>query len=399
MKRLLVLGGTRGLIPIVKTAQQLGCYVITCDYLPDNIAHKYSDAYCYADLSDKEAVLEAAKALHIDGVLTFATDYPLLPLAYVAETLGLPAVGSYESVSILQNKGKFRRFLAEHGFQVPTAKSYQSIAPALKDVELFHWPVIVKPTDSSGSRGVRKVEHPEDLKSSIEYALSFSRSYEFIIEDYIPQKGYASDSDCFSVDGKLEFVSFNSQRFDQKAENPHAPVAYSWPSSMPMEKQELLRSELQRLITLLGLKSSIYNIETREGIDGNVYIMECSPRGGGNKIAECVERATGVKLLENTVRAAVGMPIENMEFKGYNGFWTQFAVHSYQTGHFREVWIDEAVKKYLVDLTLWVAPGDEVRAYTSVQWVVGLALFHFDSKAEWEAVSESISDYVKVLLD
>ena len=398
MKRLMILGGFKALIPIIKEAQRLGCYVITCDYLPDNIAHKYSNEYCNVDLSDKEAVLEAAKALNIDGIMTFSSDFPLRAVAYVAEKLGLPCVGTYESVSILNNKGRFRKFLGEHGFNVPVAKSYKSIEPALEDIGLFHWPVIVKPTDSSSSKGVTKVNHPEELQSSIKYALSFSPSHEFIIEDYIQQKGYASDSDCFSVDGVLKFVSFNSQRFDARAENPLAPAAYSWPSSMPIDKQKELTSELQRLVTLLNLKSSLYNVETREGVDGKVYIMEFTPRGGGNRIPECVEHATGVKLLENAVRAAVGMPIEGIEQRECKGYWTQLAVHSYRNGLFKELWIDESVRKHIVDTDIWAEPGEEVRSYTSVTNVVGLILFHFESKDEWESISERISDYVRVVL-
>lgn len=398
MKRLMILGGTRGLIPIIKEARRLGCYVISCDYLPGNIAHKYSDEYCNVDLADKEAVLMAAEKLNIDGVLTYATDYPLLDVAYVAEKLHLPCVGSFESVSILQNKGRFRKFLSEHGFNVPAAKSYKSIEPALEDAELFHWPVIVKPTDSSGSRGVTKVSHPGELKRSIEYALSFSAGHEFIIEEFIQQKGYASDSDCFSVDGELKFVSFNSQRFDTQAENPYAPAAYSWPTSMPVERQKELISELQRLITLLGLKSSIYNVESREGTDGKVYIMEFSPRGAGNRIPECIERATGVRLLENTVRAAVGMPIEGIEQKEVRGFWTQTVIHSYEDGIFKGLWIDESVRKNIVYIDIWVEPGEEVHSFSSLTGGMGLILFYFDSKDEWEAISERISEYVRVIL-
>lgn len=101
----------------------------------------------------------------------------------------MPSCGSYESVSILQNKGRFRKFLTEHGFNVPVAKGYTSIEDAVKDVDLFNWPVIVKPTDSAGSKGVTRVDDPKELKKSIEYALSFSHCDEFIIEDFITQKG------------------------------------------------------------------------------------------------------------------------------------------------------------------------------------------------------------------
>lgn len=133
----------------------------------------------------------------------------------------------------------------------------------------------------AGSKGVTRVDDPANLAESIEYALSYSHSDEFIIEDFILQNGFSSDTDSFSIDGKLKFVSFNCQRFDSKAINPYTPAAYSWPSSMTEEHQEELKNEIQRLIKLLGMKTAVYNIETREGMDGKAYIMEFHLEGGG----------------------------------------------------------------------------------------------------------------------
>lgn len=90
---------------------------------------------------------------------------------------------------------------------------------------MFHWPVIVKPTDSAGSKGVTRVDDPQNLRKSIEYALSFSHCNEFIMEDFLQQVGFSSDTESFSVNGKLKFVSFDCQRFDANAENPYTPAA------------------------------------------------------------------------------------------------------------------------------------------------------------------------------
>ena len=137
MKRLMILGGSNYIIPVIKAAHELGCYVITCDYLPNNIAHKYSDEYSNVSIIDKKAVLETAQKLKIDGIMSFACDPGVVTGAYVAEKMGLPSVGSYEAVSILQNKSRFRSFLSEHGFNVPTAKGYKSIDDAINDIGFF----------------------------------------------------------------------------------------------------------------------------------------------------------------------------------------------------------------------------------------------------------------------
>lgn len=184
-KKLMLLGGLRYLLPVIEEAHKLDIHVITVDYLPDNIAHKYSDEYHNVSIIDKEAVLSLARKLEIDGIMSFAVDPGVVTAAYVAENMGLPFQGPYESVRILQDKALFRRFLTENGFNVPKAKGYENIDDALNDVDFFNWPVIVKPVDSAGSKGVTRVDRPEDLAKAVEYALSESHSGNFIMEDFL----------------------------------------------------------------------------------------------------------------------------------------------------------------------------------------------------------------------
>lgn len=398
MKKLMILGGSRYALPVIRAAHKLGIHVITADYLPDNIAHKFSDEYCNVSIVDFDATLRAAQEKRIDGIISFACDPGVVTAAYVAEQMGLPSVGSYESVSLLQNKKRFREFLTKNGFNVPTAKGYHDLKNAMNDIDLFHWPVIVKPTDSAGSKGVSRVDSPADLKQAIETAISFSRGREFIIEDFIEQKGFSSDTDSFSVNGELKFVSFNSQRFDRNAENPYTPAAYSWPSSMTDSHQKELASEIQRLIHLLGLGTSIYNIETRESKDGKAYIMECSPRGGGNRLAECLEYATGVKLVEGAVRAAVGLPVTGIEQKPYDGCWAEVILHSDKPGVFDSLWINESIKNYVFERDLWIEPGAKIGGFSAANEAIGTLVLNFKTEEQLQNVMADIPQYVKVLL-
>ncbi len=398
MKKLLLLGGSRYLLPVIEAAKKLGYYTITCDYLPDNIAHKYSDEYCNVSIIDKEAVLAKARELEVDGVMSFACDPGVVTAAYVAEKMGLPSCGSYESVSILQNKGRFRQFLTDNDFTVPVAKGYTSIDEAIADKDIFNWPVIVKPTDSAGSKGVTRVDDPEKLRESIEYALSFSHCSEFIIEDFIEKKGFSSDTDSFSVNGELKFVSFSSQRFDEKASNPYTPAAYSWPSSISAENQELLRGEIQRLLTLLDMKTSIYNIEVRESTNGKAYIMELSPRGGGNRLAEMLRYATGVDLVTNAVRAAVGDEVIGVEQRDYDGCWAEVILHSSVAGVFDSLWIADEIKDNVIERDLWIEPGVAVGDFSAANEAIGTLVLRFDTAERLEEVMSDTEKYVKVLL-
>ena len=118
----MLLGGIRYLLPVIKAAHEKGYYVITVDYLPDNIAHKFSDEYVNVSIIDKEAVLKVAQEKQIDGIMSFGVDPGVVSAAYVAEKMGLPFQCSYEAACILQDKSRFRQFLSEHGFNCPKAK-------------------------------------------------------------------------------------------------------------------------------------------------------------------------------------------------------------------------------------------------------------------------------------
>lgn len=305
-KKLMLLGGIRYLLPVIKAAHKHNIHVITVDYIPDNIAHKYSDEFHNLSILDKDAVLQLAQELKIDGIMSFGVDPGVVTAAFVAEKMNLPFQCSYEAACILQDKSRFRQFLKEHNFNVPNAKGYASIEVALKDVDYFHWPVIVKPVDSAGSKGVSRVDTPEELPVAVRYALSEAHNGHFIIEDFLEKEGFSSDSDCFTVDGNFMFCSFSDQRFDEHAENPYTPAAYSWPSTMPQWAQDELHSELQRLADLLQLRTGIYNIETRLCTNGKPYIMELSPRGGGNRLSEMLRYITHTDLIDNAVLNAVG---------------------------------------------------------------------------------------------
>lgn len=384
-KKLMLLGGLRYLLPVIEAAHKQGYYVITADYLPNNIAHKYSDEYCNVSIIDKEAVLKEARRLQIDGIMSFACDPGVVAASYVQNQMGLPSFGPFESVEILQNKDKFRAFLALHGFNVPQAKGYDSIEAAMLDASSYPWPVIVKPTDAAGSKGVTRVDKVEDLEPALVYAFKHSLSGHIIVEEFIEKQGCSSDTDSMSIDGKLVFTSFCAQRFDANATNPYTPAAYSWPSTFTKEEEDYLTKEIQRLITLLNLKTVVYNIETRIGSNGKPYIMELTPRGGGNRLCEMLRYATGVDMITAITRVIVGDPIDPIKQKPYNGHWAEIILHADQTGTFQELVISKSeYQDYVVETDLWVQRGDHVDSFEGANNAIGTLVMKFPTAEELE---------------
>ena len=395
----MLLGGLRYLLPVIEEAHKLGIYVITADYLPDNIAHKYSDEYCNVSIIDKEAVLKAAQELQIDGILSHAVDPGVVSAAYVAEKMGLSFQCSYEAACILQDKSLFRKFLSENGFYCPKENGYNNVEDALKDTDYFNWPVIVKPVDSAGSKGVTKVENKSDLRDAIEIALSASLSKHFVIEDFLDKVGAQSSADIFTVDGKLVYPAYSDQLFDINAANPYTPAIEIWPASMEQKFQDDLTNQLQRLFTLLNVKSGIYNVESRVCSDGKAYIMEVSPRGGGNRIAELQDMATGQSLIQNEIRKALGMPLDNITVPQYDGVWCNYILHSNKPGTFVSIDIKpDFLQNHVRDIGLIVQPGDKVVPFTGANTSLGTLFLQFDSHNNLEKALNDTSSWLKINL-
>lgn len=397
-KKLMLLGGIRYLLPVIKAAHEQGYYAITADYIPDNIAHKYSDEYVNVSIIDKEAVLAVAKEKQIDGIMSFGVDPGVVAASYVQNKLNLPSFGPFESIEILQNKDKFRAFLTDNGFNVPWAKGYSTEEEALADASNFSLPCIVKPTDSAGSKGVTRVDSLAGLEKAVKYAFEHSISHRIIVEEFIEKEGCSSDSDCFSLNGELKVVTYSAQRFDENAAGAYVPAAYSWPSSMNMRQEAELTSEIQRLLTLLHMNTSIYNIETRVGTNGKPYIMEVSPRGGGNRLAEMVRYATGMDMITACTRAAVGDSVCDISQRPLDGHWAEVILHAEEEGIFDHLDVNDAVKPYIVETDLWVSEGDKIEAFDGANHAIGTLILRFPSSSELEKAMGSIGLWCKVVV-
>jgi carbamoylphosphate synthase large subunit len=397
-KKLMLLGGIRYLLPVIKAAHEQGYYVITADYLPDNIAHQYSDEYVNVSIVDKEAVLKVAQEKEIDGIMSFGVDPGVIAASYVQNQMGLPSFGPYESVDILQHKDKFRAFLTENGFNVPWAFGFSTEAEAWESRDKFTYPLIVKPTDSAGSKGCTRVDNDDALMAAIQYAFKYTISGHIIIEEFLEKKGCSSDTDSYAQDGQLKFISFSAQRFDTNAVNPYTPSAYSWPSTFTKEEEEYLTNEIQRLITLLGMKTSVFNIETRVSLNNKPYIMELTPRGGGNRLCEMLRYATEVDMITAITRAMVGDEPGVIEQKPYNGHWAEIILHADRSGEFVELQIDPSLPAEIVEKDLWVKPGDFVHGFEAANDAIGTLVLRFENADDLEKAINSQEKWLKVIV-
>ncbi|MBR3768525.1 MAG: ATP-grasp domain-containing protein [Clostridia bacterium] len=398
MKKILMLGGAMQQIPAIKQAKEKGYYTITCDYLPDNPGHKYADAYYNVSTTDKEAVLKLAKELEIDGIVAYASDPAAPTAAYVSEKMGLPG-NPYESVDILTQKDLFRNFLQKNGFNTPKAKGYTCFEDAYNEIDLFKFPVMVKPVDSSGSKGVVKVYEKAQLEDAVKEAFSYSRGKRIIIEEFIQKKGYQVSGDGFSVDGKLVFTSYGNELYSGKGTREYVALGEFWPLLLSDELKEKIDNELQKLITALGMKTCAYNIEVILDENDDVYVLELGPRNGGSYIPQLIHYATGVDLIDYTLRAAVGEDCSDLKHAETKGVFSNYMIYSTESGKYDGIWFSDSFKNNnLLDVYCTYSDGDDVHAYQNTAHSLGTILFKASSVEEMIELTDNMEKNYKVLV-
>lgn len=395
MKKLLFLGGSMQQVVIILRAKELGYYTIVCDYLPDNPGKKVADKFYLASTTDKELILNISRKEQIDGIVCYASDPASLTQAYVAEKLNLYG-NPYDAVKILSNKGLFRKFLLDNNFSVPKFKTYDNYDELIKDEGLFEFPVILKPVDSSGSKGVVKLNTFENSLEFFEEALKYSRSKKIIVEEFIEPYRYQVAGDGFSVDGKLKFVCFGNDHFSKFSPNPFVPVAATFPLFMEKELIERIKEEIQRVFVLLKIRTGAYNFDIRVGKDKKIYLMEIGPRNGGNMIPQVIKYATGVDLVDYTIMAALGLDCSKLENVSPKGNYAYYALHSNKSGILNKISISPRVEKCILEKHFSYSIGDKIEAYKGSNGTIGILLLKFKTMEEMLNIIDNMEDYISV---
>ena len=393
MKKLLILGGTYFQVPAIKYAKSRGYYVITCDYLPNNPGHQLADEYHDVSTTDKEAVLELSKQLQIDGILCFASDPAAPTAAYVSEKLGLPG-NTYDNICKFGEKHLWRQFLKENGFNTPKAESYLSFDDV--NIEGWDYPVMVKPIDSSGSKGVTRVDRKDDLKAAYEYALTFSRAKRIIIEEFVERVGPQIGGDGFYGEDHLDFVCFGDQVVD-KSLNGIVPCGMTFPAVISDDLKHRMHHDLEKAIRLSGLKNLSFNLEIMIDKNDNIYLMEIGPRNGGNCIPEVIEQYTGVNMVALAVEAAMGnhLVIDEQPDQSFHAY---YALHSSNAGIYQGYEISENFKGELTGSYIFLKPGEHIGAFSGSNQTIGILLLKFMTREDMTYFFDCPKDFIKSIV-
>ncbi len=396
MKKLLLLGGSAQQVIAIQTAKRLGYYTVLCDFLPDNPGQYEADKFFLVSTTDKEAVLAVAKEEAVDGVLAYASDPAAPTAAYVAEKLGL-ATNPYKSVEILCNKDKFRKFLSENGFNTPKAGGYSSVEEAIEDIGKYKLPIIVKPVDSSGSKGVGKVVSKDQLKQKLDYAFEYSRCGRIIIEEFVEKKHpYLIGGDVFVTDGKIVLWGLLNCHRDESV-NPLVPVGKSYPLILSENDIKLVHGILQQIVDKLHIKQGAMNVELIVDKNGKVWPIDIGPRNGGNMIPDLLGLIFDVDVVEMSIRTAMGEK-SDMHIKEEISFYATHNLHSNKNGTYKNIVFNDELEKYVVKKCLYKQAGDVVEFFDNASKALGIVFLKFNTMEKMVDTLNNITDYINIVL-
>lgn len=394
-----MLGGSSQQVPAIKAAKEMGYYTVLIDYLPDNPGQYVADKWYQESTTDVETVYKIAKDEDVAGILPYASDPAALPAAIVAERLGLPTNPS-SSVEILGIKHKFRQFLHDNG--IPSPKTY--VFTPDTDIEIIRsnlgklkLPIVIKPTDSSGSKGVSFLNDLTDITTPISHADSYSRNKLLIAEEYI-QRGfpYVIGGDIFVEDGNIIlFGNMACQRMNNGSNL--IPIGKKKPDGLNALQSQRLKQALQNLITKLGIKFGELNIEVIIDTEDNPIFLEVGPRAGGNMIPIQLSDAFGIDLIKANIAAAMGEPA-GLAPKEPSDCYLTYVLHSLKDGIYDSVKYSEELDPYIYRKVHYKTKGDKVECFDGAGKALGIVFMKFPDVDTMNTIQDQLDRLITIEL-
>ncbi len=399
-KSILMLGGSRQQVVAIETARQLGYRTVLCDYLPDNPGQHVADVFYQESTTDRDLMLQIARKEQVSGVLAYSSDPAAPTAAYVAERMGLPT-NPLSAVETLSEKHLFRAHLAKVGLPCPKASPVAADATASEVIDLasqsgMNYPLVVKPTDSSGSKGVTVIDQPDNevFAAALAHASEFSRNRILVMEEYIEASfPRVIGGDVFVVDGEVRFWGLMSCLRDESL-GGLVPIGERNPSGLTPLQTTKVNQVIQDLVSSLNLRFGELNVEVIIGKDDVPYMLELGARAGGNMIPVQLSDISGIDLVEANVRYAMGDNSLDVRFEGNEKAVATYVLHASCAGTFDGVSIDPMLESHIYRRVMYVSPGDSVSSFDGANKALGIFFLRFDNVSQMEVALASIQSRV-----
>ena len=298
MQKILIVGGSHSELSLAQEAKKLGLYTITVGNILGN-AHLEADEYHLLDYSDKESILEFAKQNSIDHICFGAHDLSMTTTSYVAQHLNFDIYDNYETTLNLHHKDRFKAISQQHSINTPKSISI-TLDDNISDISKLKMPLIIKPVDMGGGKGITVIKDTKQLTKAINDAFSYSKIKKVIIEEFF--EGSLHSLSTWIVDKKVVF-----HHTDDEFECPNNPygvcISLAPASNFGLIKGKLI-NEVEKISNVFKLKNGLLHIQYLQNKD-DFTIVECTRRMPGDLYNIPVEMKTTFPYAKNIILNAI----------------------------------------------------------------------------------------------
>lgn len=297
-KKLAIIGASYLQLPLIEKAKEMGFETHVFAWKANDVGETAADYFYPISIVEKEQILEECRKIGIAGICSIASDLAMITVNYVAEKLGLVG-NSVETTEMSTNKHKMRECFFEN--DVPSPKSV--LASQDYSIDEFSFPLIVKPVDRSGSRGISLVQDPSELDNAIDYARKQSFSGEVLIEEFADGDEYSIE--CISWNGEHTLLAV-TRKFT--GDYPYfVEICHLQPAPISDELREKIKSTTFHALDSLGIKYGASHTELKINSSGKIAIIEIGGRMGGGMIGSTlVQLSTGIDFVRAVIETATG---------------------------------------------------------------------------------------------
>lgn len=391
MKKLMILGAGIYQVPLIKKAKEMGLYTIVVSIPGNYPGFIYADKVVYENTVDFEAITKIAKEEKIDGVVVCGTDVCVPTQGYLCDELGLKGP-SKASATVAQNKALMKEAYIKNGVRT-AAVEYVDIAcdNPVDLCEKLGYPVIFKSVDSSGSRGITKVNCKEDIPYAYEQAKRNTRSDKYIIEKYLVGEEFGAQA--FVYDGKLGFVLPHGDYVFQG--DTGVPIGHFAPYNMGQEIIDDAVDQLQKAITSMGIDNCAINADFIL-CDGKTYVLEIGARAGATCLVEMTSIYYGFDYYEKIIEASLGIKPDFSPKNEKRQPNAEMLFRSEKTGTIKSIDLGNQDDERIVDLSLDYTVGDKVNRFAKGPDRIGQIIAVGETVEEAKSALDKAMDKVKV---
>jgi len=300
MKKLMIMGAGIYQVPLIRTAREMGIYTIAVSIPGKYPGFAYADEVLHINTVDAEAVLQAAKERKIDGICTAGTDVAVMTIGRVNDELGLSGI-SYSAARIACDKVLMKQCYEEHGVRTARYRKVYFNENVDEKIEGLQYPLIIKIVDSSGSRGITRVDRPDQIQAAITNAQAYTRKDYYIVEEFIIGREFGAQA--FVMDGKVQFILPHGDYIFHGSTG--VPAGHFAPYELSEEAQKDCCETCEKAILAMGLDNCAVNCDFIMR-DGKTYVLEIGGRSGATCLAELVSIYYGYDYYKKIIEVALG---------------------------------------------------------------------------------------------